>query len=153
MNRTYLVHMPRAEARYLAGLGVGWPTSPEARCVHAMREWLNGIRGRKSRYVPVQKVLDDLDSILGQVPVAERPTHGPFASRGGGAHLRGRVEYLGGGAMRLDDAAISALTELREGEDFRVTITDAGPVLLVGPDRYLAYMEATGASSSEMGSG
>jgi hypothetical protein len=141
MNRTYLVQMPRAEARYLAGVGVGWPESPEARCVHAMREWMNGIRRRKSRYVPVQKVLDDLDPLLGQVPVAERPTQGPFASRGGGAPPPGRVEYLGGGAVRLDDAAISALTELREGEDFRVTITEAGPVFTVGTDCYLAHAE------------
>lgn len=144
MTRTYLVHMPKAEARYLAGVSGDWPASPEARCVHAMREWLNGIRGRKSRYVPVQKVLDDLDPILRQVPVVERPTHGPFASGGGGGPPPGRVEYLGGGAVRLDDVAISALTELREGEDFRVTITEAGPVLTVGTDCYLAHAEEPG---------
>jgi hypothetical protein len=69
MSRTYLVQMPKAEARYLAGVGVGWPATPDARCVHAIREWLNGIRGRRSRCVPVQKIIEDLEPILGQVGI------------------------------------------------------------------------------------
>lgn len=44
--------------------------------------------------------------------------------------------------VRLDEAAISALAELGEDEDFRVTFTDAGPVLAVGAERYLAREEA-----------
>jgi hypothetical protein len=67
--------------------------------------------------------------------------HGPFASHGGGAPLPGRVEYLGGGTVRLDDAAVSVLAELREGEDFRVIITEAGPVLTVGAECYLVHEE------------
>lgn len=140
-HRTYLVHLPKAEARFLAGAGVGWPATPEGRCVHAIREWLNGIRGRQAEDVPVQKVLDDLGPILAQVPLAERPAHGPFGFRGN-PPLPGRVEYLGGGTVRLDDAAISALAELCEREDFRVRFTDAGPVLWVGDDQYIAREEA-----------
>ena len=91
--QTYLVHMPRAEARYLAGVGVSWPATPEARCVHAVREWLNGIRGRRAEQVPVQKIIEELDPLLRQVPLAERPQHGPLAGRGAGAgsSRRGRA--------------------------------------------------------------
>jgi len=135
------VQMPKAEARHLAGVGVGWPATPEARCVNAIREWLNGIRDGKSKHVAVKEIIDDLDPILGQVSLAERPMHGPFASRGGRPPLPGRVEYLGGGVVRLDDAGISALAELREGEDFCVIFAETGPVLTVGTDCYLAHTE------------
>ena len=101
--QTYLVHMPRAEARYLAGVSVSWPATPEARCVHAVREWLNGIRGRRAEQVPVQKIIQDLDPLLRQVPPAERPQHGPLAGRGAGTPMSGCVEYLGGGIVRLDE--------------------------------------------------
>jgi hypothetical protein len=36
---------------------------------------------------------------------------------------------------------MSALAELCEGEDFRAVFTDAGPMLLVGVDGYLAREE------------
>lgn len=140
MTRTYLVQLPRAEARHLAGTGKASLPSPEARCVEAVREWLHGLRGRQEATVPVSKVAADLTLILGMVPASSRPARGPF----GGAPLPGRVEYLGCGIVRLDDAAISALAELPDGDDFRVTITDAGPVLAVGADRYLAREEAPG---------
>lgn len=144
MIRTYVVQMPKAEARYLAGLAVGWPATPEARCVHAVREWLDGLRCRRSGQVPVEKVISDLELILDQVPPAERPVCGPFAAKGG-LLPPGLVKYLGDGAVRLDDAAISTLAGLREGDDFRVTQTDAGPVLSVGNDRYLAREDEPGA--------
>lgn len=141
MSRTYRVEMPRAEGRYLAGIGAGWPATPEARCVHAVREWVNGLKGRRSPQVPVQKIINDLEAILDLVPMAERPVCGPFAARGRTPPLPGRVEYLGSGAVRLDDVAVSSLTGLRDGEDFRVIATDLGPVLVVGSDRYSAYEE------------
>lgn len=144
MSRTYLVQMPKAEARYLAGVGVSWPATPEAQCVHAVREWLNGLRRRRSGQVPVQKVLNDLDLILDQVPTAARPVCGPFAARNG-LLPPGQVKYLGDGAVRLDDTAISTLAGLQEGDDFHVTHTDAGPVLSVGNDQYLAREEQPGA--------
>lgn len=139
--QTYLVHMPRAEARYLAGVSVSWPATPEARCVHAVREWLNGIRGRRAEQVPVQKIIQDLDPLLRQVPPAERPQHGPLAGRGAGTPMSGCVEYLGGGIVRLDEDAISSLASLAPDDDFHVIRTDAGPVLSVGADRYLAHEE------------
>lgn len=147
MTRTYLVQLPRAEARYLAGVGVGWPATPEARCIHAIREWVNGVRGRQSEQVPKRKIIEDLEPLLAQIPLADRPLHGPFAARGGYPPLPGRVEYLGGGALRLDDAAISALAELRDGDDFHVTFSDAGPILSIGDDHYLAREEAPDAKS------
>lgn len=140
MIRTYVVQMPKAEARYLAGLAVGWPATPEARCVHAVREWLNGLRCRHSEQVPAEKVINDLELILDQVPPTERPVCGPFAARGG-LLPPGLVKYLGDGAVRLDDTAISTLTGLREDDDFHVTHTEAGPVLSVGNDQYLASEE------------
>lgn len=141
MSRTYRVQMPRAEGRYLAGIGADSPATPEARCVHAVREWLNGVKGRRSPQIPVQKIVDDLEAILDLVPMAERPACGPFAARGRIPPLPGRVEYLGSGLVRLDDAAISALAGLRDGEDFRVIATDLGPFLVVGSDCYPAYEE------------
>ena len=143
MSRSYLVQMPRAEARHLAGTGDAALPAPEARCIEAIREWLHGLRGRRPATVPVSKVVADLTLILGIVPPAGRPARGPLAA-GHGASPPGQVEYLGSGTVRLDDAAISALAGLREGDDFRVTITDAGPVLTVGGDRYLARPEDPG---------
>jgi hypothetical protein len=54
----------------------------------------------------------------------------------------GRVTYLGAGAVRLDAAALSALAELADGEDFRIAWTGAGPVMTIGTDRYPAREEA-----------
>lgn len=141
MHRTYLVQMPRAEARHLAGIGSSWPASPEARCVHAIREWLHGLQRRHSLTVCVTKVVDDLTAILLIVPQTDRPARGPFAAAASGPPLPGHVEYLGAGIVRLDDIAISALAGLAHGEDFRVTMTDAVPVLTVGTDSYPAREE------------
>ena len=148
MSRSYVVYMPRAEARYLAGADTSWPTTPEARCVHAIREWLNGLRDRTSEHVAVHTIIDGLDPLLDRVPEIKRPTSGPFASRGGGPPLPGQVEYLGEGAVRLDDAAVSALAGLREDQDFRITITNMGPILWVGADQYLVREEEPDTTSS-----
>jgi len=142
MSRTYLVQLPKAEARHLVGVGQGWPATPEAACVQAVREWLCGVQAPGAQdAVPVSRIAGDLEPILGRVPVAERPVRGPFAPGRAGAILPGRVEYLGGGIVRLDGAAVSSLAELGDGEDFRVVFEDAGPVLTVGADRYLAREE------------
>jgi hypothetical protein len=141
MNRTFLVQLPRAEARHLAGVSVCWPATPEASCIHAVREWLNGLLGSRAAQVSVGKIAADLGPILAAVPVADRPQCGPFSVRGGGGILPGHVEYLGGGIVRLDDTAISSLAELSPGEDFRVIFEDVGPVLAVGADRYIAREE------------
>ena len=74
-------------------------------------------------------------------PAAERPVRGPFAPGGHGAGLPGEVEYLGGGIVRLDEVAIASLADLPEDDDFRVTFEDVGPVLTVGPARYVALAE------------
>ena len=148
MSQNYVVYMPKAEARYLAGVGMRWPPTPAARCGDALREWLNGLRDRQSEHVAVHAVIDDLDPLLDRVPVIKRPASGPFASRGGGPPLPGQVEYLGEGAVRLDDAAVSALAGLREDQDFRITITDMGPILWVGADQYLVREEELDATSS-----
>ena len=74
-------------------------------------------------------------------PAADRPVRGPFAPDARGAALPGRVEYLGAGIVRLDEAAIGSLAELPEGDDFRVIVEDVGPVLTVGPARYVAREE------------
>jgi hypothetical protein len=140
-SRTYTVQMPKAEARFLAGAGLGWPATPEARCVHAVRMWLTGLVRSRAVSVSVRKIAEDLEPLLARVPVTERPLSGPFAALGGRPPLPGRVEYLGACIVRLDDAALSSLAELRPGEDFRVSWTDAGPVLEVGPDRYVAREE------------
>lgn len=141
MTRRYLVHLPLAEARHLAGTGHGWPAAPHARLVLAIREWLAGISRRRTAAVPVRKVIAELSLILETVPLPQRPVRGPFGPGRAGLPLPGEVEYLGGGVVRLDDAAISALAGLAAGEDFRVTFTDAGPILTVGTDHYPAREE------------
>jgi hypothetical protein len=144
VTRTYLVEMPKAEARHLAGTGCGWPASPESRIVAGLRDWLHGLAGRRSETVPVGKVLDDLTSLLELATTAGKPVRGPFGPGRGGPSLPGHAEYLGGGVVRLDEVAISALAGLVEGEDFRAVLTTAGPVLLVGTDNYLAREEQPG---------
>lgn len=141
MSRSYLVRLPKAEARHLAGVGHGWPASPEATCVQAIREWLRELQAGGPGQLQISQIARDLGPILGRVPAAQRPVRGPFGPGGRRPVLPGRVEYLGGGVVRLDDAAIGSLAGLAEGEDFRVVIGDAGPVLTVGPDRYLAREE------------
>lgn len=143
MSRRYLVQMPRAEARHLAGTGDAALPGPETRCIEAIREWLHGLRGRRPATVPVSKIVADLTLILGIVPPARRPVRGPLTAEPGSSPP-GHVQYLGSGTVRLDEAAISALAGLPEGDDFRVTITDAGPVLSVGGDHYLARPEDPG---------
>lgn len=144
----YLVHMPKAEARHLAGTGPPWPSGPETRALAAVREWIAGITSRAAT-VPVAKVVADLTAILDTVPAAGRPVRGPFAPpAAGGLPLPGAVAYLGGGTVRLDEAAIGALSGLPQGEDFRVCFTNAGPVLTVGTDTYLAREEEPGHTSS-----
>lgn len=139
-SRTYLVHLPLAEARHLAGTGHSWPTTSEARLAAGVREWLAGLSRRRG-VVPVRKVVADLTSILEAVPLPQRPVCGPFGPARAGLRPPGRVEYLGSGIVRLDDEAVGSLASLADGEDFRVVHTDAGPVLTVGPERYLAREE------------
>lgn len=140
MSRFYLVHMPKAEARHLAGVGRGWPASPETACVEAVREWLDHVQASDAGPVSVSRIAGDLRPVLSRVPVAQRPARGPFGP-GGRRVLSGRVEYLGGGVVRLDDVAVSSLAGLPPGEDFRAELGEAGPVLTVGADRYLALEE------------
>ena len=141
MTRAYLVHMPAAEARHLAGTCRGWPATPQARLTGALREWLHGISRRRTAVIPVRKVVADLTLILDTVPLPRRPQCGPFGPGRAGLTLPGAVEYLGDGIVRLDETAISSLAGLAAGDDFRVSHTDAGPVLTVGADRYLAREE------------
>jgi hypothetical protein len=123
MTRHYRLELPRAEGMRLAGIGMGWPATPEGRCVHA-----------------VSKVSRDLWPLLEAVPLTQPPQHGPFAACAhGGSPLPGRVTYLGAGTVRLDGAALSALAELADGEDFRIVWTSAGPVMTIGTDCYPAY--------------
>jgi hypothetical protein len=137
----WLVQMPRAEARHLAGTGgPAWPATPEARCVAALRGWLDGVTRSYRGTVPVAEIAADLTRILELAPVTAAPSRGPFGPRQNGRRP-GRVEYLGDGVVRLDEEAMSALAELGEGDDFRAVCTDAGPMLLVGTDGYLAYEE------------
>lgn len=146
MNGTYLVHMPKAEARHLAGIGPPGPAGPEARALAALREWVHGISRRRAATIPVATVVTDLTAILAIIPTAAAPARGPFAPPGdGGPLLPGQVSYLGGGTVRLDHDALHALAGLRSGEDFRVHFTNAGPVLTVGSDSYLAREEVTDA--------
>ena len=136
----WLVQMPRAEACHLAGTGPAWPATPEARALAALREWLHGVTRSYRTTVPVAKVAADLTRILELAPVTAAPSRGPFGPRQPRPRP-GRVEYLGDGVVRLDEEAMSALAELAEGEDFRAVCTDAGPMLLVGTDGYLAREE------------
>jgi len=72
------------------------------------------------------------------MPAAGQPVRGPFVPDQRGIAPPGRVEYLGAGTIRLDEAAISSLAVLGADADFRVIFADSGPVLLVGADRYQA---------------
>ena len=140
-RRTWLVHMPLAEARHLAGAGHGWPASPQTRLAAALREWVAGISGRRSGVIPVRKVVEDLTLILESVPLPQRPLCGPFGPGRAGPRPPGQVDYLGGGIVRLDEDALSSLASLAPSDDFYVTHTSAGPVLSVGADTYLAREE------------
>jgi hypothetical protein len=138
----YLVQLAQAEARHLAGVGAcGWPASPEAACLHAVREWLAGLKARACVTAPVSGVVADLELILSRVPAARAPCRGPFAPRPGIGAPPGRVDYLGGGVVRLDEDAVATLAGLGADEDFRVVASDGGPVLVIGKDRYLAREE------------
>lgn len=143
MSPTYLVQMPRAEARHLAGITPAtWPALPETRVIHAIREWVTGIARRPTATVPVCKVVADLTAILDTLSATPRPVRGPFATPGNRTPpLAGRVEYLGGGIVRLDQEAITSLAQLPPDQDFHVTCTAAGPVLTVGADTYPAREE------------
>lgn len=146
MSGSYLVHLPKAEARHLAGIGPPWPASPETRALAAIREWVHGISRRRAATVPVGKVITDLTAILAIIPPATTPARGPFAPPGDGRPpLPGQVEYLGSGIVRLDHDALQALADLAPSEDFRVDFTDAGPVMSVGTDTYLARAEVPAA--------
>lgn len=136
MTHTYLVHMPQAEARHLAGTGYGWPAAPQARLAAALREWLAGISRRHSAVIPVRKVVADLTLILEVVPMPQWPLHGPFGPGRAGPPPPGRVEYLGGGIVRLDEDAVGSLAGLAPDDDYHVTRTDAGLLLTVGTDQY-----------------
>ena len=140
MTRTYLVHLPKAEARYLAGTGPAGPATLAARARTALRDWLHGVSRSRRRTVPVAKVVADLTVILSIAPAPMQQVRGPLRSRRAGPPP-GRAEYLGDGTVRLDEAAISTLSGLREGEDFRITFSNAGPVLAVGTDRYIVDEE------------
>lgn len=145
MSVTYLLHMPKAEASHLSGVGPPGLAGPKDRALTAVREWVTGLAGRRTATVAVAKVIADLTAILGIVPAAAVPVCGPFAPPGNGQPpLPGRVAYLGGGTVRLDEDAITALAGLAAGADFRVCFTDAGPVLSVGADTYLAREEEPG---------
>ena len=139
---TYLVHMPRAEACHLAGIGPPGPAGPQTRALAAIGEWVHGISRRRAATIPVGQVVTDLTAILAVIPTAATPARGPFAPPGnGGPPIPGQVSYLGGGTVRLDRDALRALAGLRPSEDYRVQFTDAGPVLTVGSDTYLAREE------------
>jgi hypothetical protein len=118
MSRRFLVRMPRAEARHLAGTSRPWPPVPGGPAVPG--------------------------PCLAAVPGGQRPVRGPFAPDRHGLAPPGRVEYLGGGLVRLDEAALTSLAELAPDDDFRVTFEEGGPVLTVGTDRYAAREEALG---------
>lgn len=141
MNGTYLVQLPRAEARYLAGVCTSWLATPEARCVHAVHEWLTGLLGSLAAQVSVCKIARDLGAILAAVPVADRPRCGPLSFQSAGWVLPGHVEYLGAGIVRLDRAAIGSLAGLGRGDDLKVVLEDIGSVLTVGDDRYVVREE------------
>jgi hypothetical protein len=140
-ERTYLVHLPHAEARHLAGTGTAWPATPQMRLAGALREWLTGVSRRRSAIIAVRKVVADLSLILETVQLPQRPVCGPFGPGRVGPRSPGRVDYIGGGIVRLDEDAISFLASLQPGDDFHVTHTNAGPMLSVGADAYLARKE------------
>jgi hypothetical protein len=119
MSHYYVVHMPIAEARHLAGVG---------------RAPANGGPGAS----PASRPAGDQEPGLAEIPAAGQPVRGPFVPDQHGIVPPGRVEYLGAGTVRLDEAAISSLAGLGAGADFRVIFADSGPVLLVGADRYPA---------------
>ena len=141
MSCTYLVQMPTAEARHLAGTCHGWPATSESRLALAVSEWVAGISRRRSAVVSARKVVAELTLILETAPLPKRPMRGPFGSGRNGLPLPGLVEYLGGGIVRLDETAVGSLAGLAPDDDFCVIRTDAGPVLSVGCDRYLAREE------------
>lgn len=140
-GRTWLVHLPLAEARHLAGTGHSWPATPQIRLAAALREWLAGLSRRRATVIGVREVVADLSLILDTVPLPQRPLHGPFGPGRTGPPPPGRVDYLGGGIVRLDEDALSSLASLAQGDDYRVTRTDAGPVMSIGADTYLAREE------------
>ncbi len=133
MSRTYLVHLPSAEARHLAGTGRPWPPGRSAARERPRATPPGGPGGSRM----CQATLDP-------PAVAQRPVRGPFAPGRGGQALPGRVEYLGGGTVRLDETAISSLAGLDPDDDFRVIFLGGMPVLTVGGDRYLAREEEPG---------
>lgn len=133
-SRTWLVHMPVVEARHLAGTGHTWPATPQMRLAAALREWLAGLSRRRAAVIGVRTVIADLSLILEAVPLPQRPVCGPFGPSRTGPRPPGRVDYLGGGVVRLDEAAISSLASLAPDDDFHITRTNAGPVLSVGAD-------------------
>lgn len=138
-TRRYRVDLPKAEGMRLAGVGMGWPATPEGRCLHAISAWLTGLERRASRAILVAKVCRDLWPLLEAVPLQQPPLRGSLAPPGhGNSPLPGHIEYLGAGTIRLDDAALSALAELPEGEDFRIAFTGAGPVMTIGTECYPA---------------
>ncbi len=122
MSRYYVVHMPVAEARHLAGLGRARPA------------------GRPGAS-PGSQSGGDPKPGLTRIPAAGHPVCGPFVPDRCGIVPPGRVEYLGAGTVRLDEAAVGSLAQLRADADFRVIFMDSGPVLLVGADRYPAAAE------------
>lgn len=106
-----------------------------------------GLSRRRVGIVPVRKVVADLTLILDTAPLPTRPLCGPFGPGRAGLTLPGRVEYLGGGIVRLDEAAVNALATLADGDDFKVTLTAAGHLLTAGADTYLAHEEEPGPPS------
>jgi hypothetical protein len=139
MTRTYLVQMPEAEARYLAGLVPGRPAGPETDCMQEIRDWLRGAVAAGRPHV--REFAAELTPMLDRCQLAARPARGPFAPGRRGFALPGRVEYLGDGLVRLDEVALRSLAEITPGEDFRMTSEDIGPVIWVGADRYPAREE------------
>jgi hypothetical protein len=117
-----------------------------------VREWLAGVSRRRTAVIPIRKVVADLTLILDAAPLPRRPVRGPFGPGRAGRPLPGQVDYLGGGIVRLDDAAITALAGLPPGEDFRIIHTAAGPVLAVGADTYLAGEEEPDPKPGQAGS-
>jgi hypothetical protein len=85
--------------------------------------------------------VEDLTGLLEAAALPQGPVRGPFGPSRDGLPLPGQVTYPGGGTVRLDETAISSLTSLADGEDFKADLTDAGPVLTVGADAYLAREE------------